>query len=309
VRVISAFAGVTAWNRIPFLGDLAAAAFLAAKSAGCDVVVINGSEYAWPRIVRRKTRERTVVVWHGTRAGEIPALVPKMSVSVRIYYQLEKWLQRWALLARSQIAVSVTTKNEIETAYRTRVSICVVANGAPNIEEPRARAPGRRRVAWVGTTAYKKGLDIALAACTDARRTFEDLELIVIGIANGNDVSHPGVTYTGRLDHARSIEHLRAADVLLATSRYEGCSVAILEALALGIPIVAGPSVAWMVGDAGVAVDDFESGHYARALVELFSTPSRLDAMASAGPRQARRFDWDVAAEAYAREVERCLAS
>jgi len=223
---------------------------------------------------------------------------------------LEKWLQRWALFARSQIAVSLTTKSEIEAAYKPRKTIHIVANGAPDIDQPtRSSARTGRRVAWIGTNAYKKGLDIALAACEDARRTFEDLELVVIGIAGNDDDSPPGVRFVGRLDHERSIEHLRAADVLLATSRYEGCSIAILEALALGIPIVAGPSVAWMVGDAGVTIDDFKSERYARALVELFSAPQTLDTMSSAGPTQARNFDWDVAAEAYAREVERCFAS
>lgn len=310
VRVISAFTGVTAWNRIPLFGDLVAAALLAAKSSDCDVVIVNGAEYAWPRVVRRRTRERTVVAWHGTRVGEVPSLVPKMSAPVRIYYHVEKWLQRWALLARSQIAVSATTKFEIETAYKTNVAIRVVPNGAPDIaSKDREPTSGARRVAWIGTNAYKKGLDIALAACADARRTFGSLELIVIGIAREGGAPIPGVTFAGRLDHAESLEQLRTADVLLATSRYEGCSVAILEALALGIPIVAGPSVAWMVGDAGVAVGDFESEHYSRVLVDVLAAPQRLDAMSSAGPRRARYFDWDVAAEAYTCEVERCLAS
>jgi glycosyltransferase involved in cell wall biosynthesis len=272
------------------------------------VVVINGGEYAWPRTFRSLDRKRTVVVWHGTRVGEIPALAPRMSPLVRVYFVLEKWLQRFSLAARSQIAVSITTKRELETAYGSRATIRVIPNGAPKIDPISRNGEAKRRVAWIGTNVYKKGLDIALAACESARHAFADLELVVIGIAPPPGVSRAGVRYVGRIGHDESIEHLRTADVLLATSRYEGCSIAILEGMALGIPIVAGPSVAWMVGEAGMAVDNFADENYARALIELFSTPSRLSEMSAAGPARVRQFDWDAAADAYVSEVERCLA-
>ncbi len=309
VRIISAFANVAPWNRVPFLGDVIAALVLAAKSARFDIVVVNGGEYAWPRTLRKIDRKRTVVVWHGTRVGEIPSLAPRMSPFVRVYFALEKWLQRFALATEAQIAVSITTKRELETAYGTHAPIRVIPNGAPKLEPIRRDGDATRRVAWIGTNAYKKGLDIALAACASARRAFDNLELLVIGIAPPQGASPTGVRYVGRIGHDESIEHLRTVDVLLATSRYEGCSIAILEGMALGIPIVAGPSVAWMVGEAGLAVDDFDSENYARALIELFSAPSRLGAMSAAGAARVRQFDWDAAADAYLSEVERCLAS
>jgi glycosyltransferase involved in cell wall biosynthesis len=309
VRVINAFAKVATWNRVPFFGDLIAALVLAAKTAPFDVVVINGGEYAWPRTFRSLDRKRTVVVWHGTRVGEIPALAPRMSPFVRVYFALEKWLQRFALSVSSQIAVSITTKRELEAAYKTRATIHIIPNGAPKLKPIPRNREATRRVAWIGTNAYKKGLDIALAACESARHAFDDLELLVIGIAPPQGVSRTGVRYVGRIGHDESIEVLRAVDVMLATSRYEGCSIAILEGMALGIPIVAGPSVAWMVGEAGLAVDDFDGESYARALIDVFSAPSRLNAMSAAGPERVRHFDWDAAADAYVSEVERCLAS
>jgi glycosyltransferase involved in cell wall biosynthesis len=132
--------------------------------------------------------------------------------------------------------------------------------------------------------------------------------MVVIGIADVSDSRTTWIKYLGRLDHAASIEHLRSADILIATSRYEGCSVAVIEALSLGIPIVAGPSVGWMVGDAGIQIADFSSEPYADAIVRLLEAPEVWASMSSAGPIRARLFDWNVAADAYVAEVERCLA-
>jgi glycosyltransferase involved in cell wall biosynthesis len=309
VRVVNAFARVAPWNRVPFVGDVLAAVSLALKAGRADVVVVNGGEYAWPRTIRSRGRFRTIVVWHGTRVGEIPALVGRMSPAVRAYYHLEKWLQRPALLARGQIAVSDTTARELQSAYAYRGPLRVVPNGASTYLTPSAKASQTsHRVVWIGTNAFKKGLDIALSACERARASYPDLEFAVVGIPGDGDERPTWITYAGRLDHADSIMQLRAADVLLATSRYEGCSVAVIEALSLGIPIVAGPSVAWMVGEAGYIVDDFAPDSYAAALLKLFGKPSLLTTMAAAGPLRAKRFDWNLAADAYVAEVERCLA-
>jgi glycosyltransferase involved in cell wall biosynthesis len=308
VRVVNAFTRVAPWNRIPFFGDVLAGVSLAVKSTRSDVVLVNGGEYAWPRMLRRIDREHTVVVWHGTRAGEVPALVPTMSLAIRAYYRLEKWLQQWALLARGQIAVSDTTKRELESAYGYRKRLRVVPNGASTHLTPTPDRTSGRRVAWIGTHAFKKGLDIALEACERARARLPDLEMVVIGIADVTDSRATWIHYAGRLDHTASIERLRSADIFIATSRYEGCSVAVIEALSLGIPIVAGPSVAWMVGEAGIQIADFAAESYADAIVTLFDAPHLRASMAEAGPVRARLFDWNLAADAYIAEVERCLA-
>ena len=307
VHTMYAFASVTRFNRIPLIGDVLAAVLLRVKASNHDIVVVNGAEYAWPFLLCRD-RARTIVVWHGTRVGEIPALVAKMSPAVKVYHALETRLQRFALHAARAIAVSETTLTEIRTAYATAVSIAVIPNGAPEIGELAATgSPSGHRVAWIGTSPYKKGLDIALAACERVRKSYPDLELVVIGAAVARQ--QPWVRMLGRCDHALSLQTLCGADVLLATSRYEGCSVAIIEALALGLPIVASPSDAWMIGPGGVAIEDYGVEHYARALAALFASPQTLAAKSRGARRRARAFDWNVAADAYVREVETCLSA
>ena len=148
VSCVHAFSRRTRLNSIPFLGDLIAGVVIAVRCRSADAAVINGGEYAWPRVLSRRARASTAVVWHGTRAGEIPALRPGMSLPVRAYRLLEIWLQRCALLARSQIAVSETTREELRATYGTRRAIALIPNGAPSLDR-RRRCSRRRRAAAV----------------------------------------------------------------------------------------------------------------------------------------------------------------
>ena len=312
VSCVHAYGRRTRSNTIPFLGDLVAGIVIALRCRGADAVVINGGEYAWPRVLGRRARAATAVVWHGTRAGEIPALRPRLSFSVRTYLRLEIWLQRFALLARSQIAVSETTRAELQATYGTRRAIAMIPNGAPLGARDRREDAGRERyrVAWIGTTAYKKGLDLAIAACRIARVRQPELRLAVIGReadAKESRASETWIDYLGRIDRTATLEELRRCSIFLGTSRYEGCSVAIIEALALGLPVVAAPSVAWMIGRAGIPVADYEPSSFASALEQLLSEGDLGRSYAGRTREAALAFDWGHAAQAYAREIETCL--
>ncbi len=310
---VHAFARRTQANSIPFLGDLIAGIVIALRCRSGDAVVINGGEYAWPRVLWHPARASTAVVWHGTRAGEILALRPRMSFSVRIYRRLEIWLQRFALLARSQIAVSETTRAELHATYGSRRAIALIPNGSPTADLSgggATSAPERvpYRVAWLGTTAYKKGLDIAIEACRIAAIGRPELRLAVIGLdANASSAPETWIEYFGLIDHTATLEELRRCSIFLGTSRYEGCSVAIIEALSLGIPVVAAPSVAWMIGEGGVKVCDYEPSSFARALALLLENRNLATAFTEGARAAALAFDWKHAAQAYAREIDMCL--
>jgi glycosyltransferase involved in cell wall biosynthesis len=309
VVCVHAFRRHTLFSRLPFFGDLLAAAILYWNTRRFDVVVINGAEYAWPRMLQRRARRHTVTVWHGTRAAEIPALAARMNLAVRAYLRLETWLQRWALCAARQIAVSLTTRTELRETYAYRAEIAIASNGAPPAitNGIRGRPRHRQHVAWIGTNPYKKGLDVAIASCRIARRRFPGLRLVAIGVGPGAAESEPWVECTGRLTHEAALERLATCSVLLGSTRYEGCSVAVIEALALGVPVIAGPCVGWMVGAGGIALENLEPLDFARVLEELLGDDERLERMSDEAKARARHFDWSQAAQVYAAEIESCL--
>ena len=63
-------------------------------------------------------------------------------------------------------------------------------------------------------------------------KSFLEAKSVEIGISSN-------VIFTGNLDHAQVIEYLQQSDVFLFSSKGEGVSVSILEALSCGIPVVA----------------------------------------------------------------------
>lgn len=92
------------------------------------------------------------------------------------------------------------------------------------------------------------------------------------------------VQMLGSVAHQRWLDILSASDILLMPSKYEGISIALLEALAAGVvPVVAkvGGQDEIVSADAGVLIphSDSELQEYVEAIRRLLSDPSALQQM------------------------------
>jgi D-inositol-3-phosphate glycosyltransferase len=136
----------------------------------------------------------------------------------------------------------------------------------------------RPRVLFVGRAVEKKGLEVALEAAREANGSF------VLAVAGGEVPAVAGthVERLGVLPRERIALVYRAADALLAPSRGEGLPLAVLEALASGLPVVASddPGYRESLRDAGSALKLLAPDGRAmgRALRELLSEPAPGDA-------------------------------
>ncbi len=311
VENLYAFAQPRGLAKVPFLCDLIAGFRLWRRAREADAVLVNGGEYAWILAFDPAFRDKTVIVWHGTRAFEIPALNPTLSVPLRIYWWLECRLQALALRFGRQIAVAPSVIDELRKTYGGPVAIEVVTNGAPQVDIPSGTAGAEAAfvVAWSGTNAYKKGLDLALAACRTARATIPNLELHVFGLPRGTEADEPWIRWHGSRPRAEALALVGRADAYLATTRYEACSMAALEAMALGTAIVGSPAIAWMLDETGTAVRDYDPVAFARALEQVRARrDTRAERKASARAT-LERFDWNRTAAAYVRTIQDVLAA
>ena len=292
-------------ERVPLLGDLIAAALLAACTKRTAIVLANGAEYAWPRALTRESRRKTIVVWHGTRAAEIPALVARMSFAVRVYRTLEIALQRIAFVFPRQIAVGHDVPSELARTYLRGSDVRVVVNGAPAVADT-MRRPDPNVVLWIGTSPHKKGLDLALEACRIVRQRRPSLRLRLVGLERGDPgiPDDPWIEPVGRIPHDAMLAEYARAAVLLATTRYEACSMAILEAMALAVPIVGSPTLAWMLGNDGGAMTDLDAAQFAEAIVRVLVDPAEAERAGERLRARANDFDWDRASRAYVEEIE-----
>jgi len=128
-----------------------------------------------------------------------------------------------------------------------------------------------------------------------------EARFIVVGDGSLRDRLHaPEATFTGARDDARAL--LARADLLLVSSDSEGQSIAVLEALAAGTPVVSTP-VSGLRGLAGVRIAGFDPGSLAAAVRELLHDPLQRTNMGAAGAKLVReRFSAEAMVDAY----ERC---
>ena len=102
----------------------------------------------------------------------------------------------------------------------------------------------------------------------------------------------------GEQDSAGVAKCLASAAAYVQPTRYESQGVAILEAMAMGLPIVTTrlPAVAELVdhGRNGFLVGADDAHGVAEALVRLADDPGRAAAMSAANRAKARTFDWSV---------------
>jgi glycosyltransferase involved in cell wall biosynthesis len=105
------------------------------------------------------------------------------------------------------------------------------------------------------------------------------------------------------------LAELAALDLLAVTSWEESASLAVLESMALGVPVVAfrgvgGPEETMDAG--GILVDGFSPAAMGAMIAELLRDPMRREAMALAGREQARSLGGpDVAARLVLDEILR----
>ena len=168
-------------------------------------------------------------------------------------------------------------------------------------------------VVFVGRLVPVKGVDVLLEAWASVRATIPDASLVLIG-------GGPEPTSLG--DHAAEGIHApgpvqdvgpyhRAADVFVLPSFAEGLSIALLEAMASGLPVVATDvgATADVVGDAGTIVPVRSARALADALVALLDDEDRRRCLgAQARQRIMARYELGRTADALM-ELYRSLAA
>ena len=276
-----------------------------------------------PHIVHAHLAAGSVAAVIGARAAGRPRVVTtchnltdweeKRSHPIRLLHR--------ALLRECDALVAVSEAVK-EGMVRVRPDladrIAVIYNGAdlsafapPHIDRQAARA----RLGYgaddfvAGSIARldpRKGLDVFIDAAARAAGELPHLRILIVGdgaeraalearaaaVGLGKRISFAG-------EQADVRPYLAALDLFVAPSRTEGMGVAIVEAMAAGIPVVGArvggiPEVLDQ-GAGGWLIDGHDPFEWGRALVRCATRPGEREGLASAGLRRARAFSVDQA--------------
>lgn len=207
---------------------------------------------------------------------------------------------------------SQVTESVIETSPSARV--LAIPYGSPDVESDAAPLSwdgrGPLRLLFVGRVQGIKGIaDLAEIV----KRLGPRVELSIVG-ALPAEIPPPlarlidDANYLGVMSREEVLGRMRAAHLLVLPSLVEGRSLAVLEALSVGLPAVVTPGTGTddVVGKGGGIVVPIASPDDLVAAVEsVLAEPARVRAMSEAALTTARSASWD----SYRREVIAALAS
>lgn len=153
----------------------------------------------------------------------------------------------------------VAVSRDVEKHYKRRgFTIAYIPNGIDlDLLPSRERRYYEFQLVYVGRLSYEKGADLLIEA---VKRLPRDLNLRLVVVGSGpmerklNNMAYgdPRIIFIGSRDHATTLEIIRGSDLFLLPSRMEGAPMALLEAMALGVPVIA--------SDVGGIPDFIENG-------------------------------------------------
>lgn len=158
---------------------------------------------------------------------------------------------------------------------------------------------GRRFLLAVGSARPRKGVETLLEAFAAYREAGGDRLLVVTGPGRAPASPPAGVRWLGWVEDSLLLAAYRGADALVYHSLNEGFGLPPLEAMALGLPVVAAAAAAVpeVTGDAALLVPPGDAAALAAALRRVVEDGALRETLVRAGRARAAEFSWDRAAE------------
>lgn len=208
------------------------------------------------------------------------------------------------------VAVSQSSKDDLVARGVAQDRIRVIHNG---ISSPRVEAPPLDarpcRIAYLGRLEPYKRIEVLFRAAARLVPRFPALEIVVIGRGQARPGLERAATELGVADRTRFVGFVSDAkrDELLAGARAcvcpsvkEGWGITVIEANALGIPVVAtdapGLRDAVRHGETGFLAPLGDDAAFAERIAQLLGGGAEAERLSRAARRWAKRFDWDSAA-------------
>lgn len=274
---------------------------------GFDVVHAHGLRAGLVASLARRAGQPLLVTWHNVVAAE--------GMRGWLYRRLERHVARRADVT---LGVCGDLVERARALGAKRAELAAVP--APPLPAPtRTRAEVRAELAVdeqqplvlsVGRLHPQKGHDVLIAAAARWRGRVPMPLVAIAGDGPAREDLAGRIAVAGApvrlLGHRSDVaELLAAADVVVATSVWEGQPLLVQEALRAGVPLVATAvgGVADVVGDAAELVPTGDVSAVAAAVTRLLDEPQTRAEYARRGPRRARTWPSEADALAQVRAV------
>ncbi len=249
----------------------------------------------------------------------IPVIV---SVRCDTEYQLDRFFQSrllspFVFRQADRLAVqSVTLGEELvralahsgrrPTMQELREKLFVLPNGISPVAPRQGAGEG---VLYVGRLTKPKSVHVLI----DAMRDCPDQRLTIVGDGPERPALEEAargltnVSFTGMVGHAQVEEYLARARVLVLPSRQEGVPNVVMEAMAMGVPVIAtrvgGVPDLISHGESGWLTEPGDARAIAHGILKITSDGAFRARLAANGVREMQRFDWPAVVDALERKL------
>lgn len=241
--------------------------------------------------ISRRMGHKIILTLHG---GNLPAFIRRFP----------NWTRRVLSRAHALVAPSEYLARAVVTSGRT-------ASIIPNVIDLgdysyRCRARIKPRLFWMRSFHQLYNPALALRVAAGLRAEYPDVALVMAGQDKGSEIKMRSlardlgisdvVRFPGFLDKSGKAREGGDADIYLNTSRIDNMPVAILEAGAMGLPVVAtrvgGLPDLLQDGDNGLLVPDDDSTAMIAAVRRLLNDPKLAERLSINGRALAERAAW-----------------
>jgi glycosyltransferase involved in cell wall biosynthesis len=184
-----------------------------------------------------------------------------------------------------------------------RVTVCYPGAPAWRVrEEPTGPGP----ILHIGTIEPRKNVNALIGAYLSLASTREHTPPLLFAGRLATPPLSPDelnrhrtqIEFLGYVSDDERLRLYREASMLVIASADEGFGIPALEAMTIGLPVVAvrRGSLPEVLGDAGILVDADDDAALAAAMRRLLDDPALRREQAARGVKRARDFDWDSSA-------------
>ena len=307
---------------IPYAGIYATIPSLIKKLINSDPDVINTHSHALihsdiTSILSKIKKVSLVLTIH--TSGDTAAR-SYMTPLLKLY---NNTVGKFSLKAANRIVATSLQMAEYFSRFVDKEKICVIPNGIKlerflNIPPPHLFKKdydlGRNVVLFIGRLAPVKGIQYLLKAAPQVLREVPNTFFVIVG-----SVSHDynfqkeleklcrklgvddKVIYTGFISDDELLKAYSAANVFVLPTLREGLSIATLEAMASGKPVVASnvgglPSIV-KDGVTGFLVEPKNEGQLADSIIKLLLNEKLAREMGDNGKKMVEDYSWERIAE------------
>ena len=200
----------------------------------------------------------------------------------------------------------------------------------------RLRLEGRRYCLQLGTLEPRKNLarsfEAFVALAGSDHRRYRDLDLVVAGrkgwhsdqilqamgkansdlaavAVKAHEEPRERIRYIGYLSPTDKIQVIARAAMFVFPSLYEGFGLPVIEAMSLGVPVIASrrASLPEICGDAALLVDPEDVRDISGAMKTLYDDPALARALAEAGLKRSAEFSWSRTARETSQAYSKAL--